>query len=337
MRLPRPLDPMVSIKAKLGVVVVGTVVVTVGLITASGLLGVQMRFSLPIGALLAVGFVQLLGHGITAPLREMAAASRAMARGDYHRRVYDRSRDEVGQLARAFNVMAADLAAVDEQRKHLVATVSHELRTPISALQAVLENMVDGVTAPDEDTLRTALTQTHRLGRLVTQLLDLSRLESGAVPLNRSRVDVGAWLADVVAQSAIGRDAPAVALTVTPTPAYATIDTDRLHQVVANLLDNAARHSSPDAAVTVAAAVTADAFRIAVSDDGPGIRPADRDRVFDAYTRLSPSSPDGGGSGLGLPIARWIVSLHGGTISILDTPTGCVVAVDLPQTPQEHS
>ena len=86
MRLPRPLDPLVSIKAKLGVVVVGTVVVTVALITLSGLAGVRLRYALPVGALAAVGVVQLLGHGITAPLREMAAAAAAMARGDYSRR-----------------------------------------------------------------------------------------------------------------------------------------------------------------------------------------------------------------------------------------------------------
>jgi signal transduction histidine kinase len=328
---------MVSFKAKLGVVVVGTVVVAVGLIVLSGLVGVQMRYSLPVGAVVAVGFVQLLGHGITAPLREMAAAARAMARGDYSRRVRAEGRDEVGELARAFNTMSADLAAVDEQRKHLVATVSHELRTPISALQALLENIVDGVTAADEATLRTALTQTQRLGRLVTQLLDLSRLESGAVPLTRTRVDVRSFLADVVAQSAVGRESTPVVVSVTPSGAYAEIDADRLHQVFANLLDNAARHSSVDAAVHISATVTAAALCVVVTDDGPGIAAPDRDRVFDAYTRLSPTARDGGGTGLGLAIARWIVGLHGGTISILDTPTGCSVAVELPHPTQEHS
>ena len=335
MRLPRPLDPMVSIKAKLGVVVVGTVVVTIGLIVLSGMVGVQLRYSLPVGAFVAVGFVQLLGHGITTPLREMAAAARAMARGDYSRRVSAASRDEVGELARAFNTMAADLAVVDEQRRQLVATVSHELRTPISALQALLENVIDGVSTADDATLRAALAQTQRLGRLVTQLLDLSRLESGAHPLAYSRVDARGFLQDVVAQSSVGGMGAGVVVSVSPDPAYVDVDTDRLHQVFANLLDNAARHSPAAVPVRIVARVDGDGLHVVVTDDGPGIPAADRARVFDAYTRLSGSARGGGGTGLGLAIARWIVTLHGGTISILDTDGGCSVAVDVPHHTQE--
>ena len=122
---------------------------------------------------------------MTSPLREMTAAARAMAQGDYSRRVRATSRDEVGQLAAAFNPMAEDLAAADRQRRELIANVSHELRTPITALQGVLENIVDGVAEADPDTLKTALAQTERLGRLVTELLDLSRLDAGVLPLAR--------------------------------------------------------------------------------------------------------------------------------------------------------
>ena len=120
---------------------------------------------------------------MTSPLREMAAAASAMARGDYGRRVRATSRDEVGELARAFNAMAAELGDADRMRRDLVANVSHELRTPIGALQALLENLADGVEPPDPAALRTALAQTERLGRLVAQLLDLSRLESGGLAL----------------------------------------------------------------------------------------------------------------------------------------------------------
>ena len=98
--------------------------------------------------------MQFLARGMTSPLREMAAAASAMARGDYGRRVRATSRDEVGELARAFNAMAAELADVDRMRRDLVANVSHELRTPIGALQALLENLVDGVEPPDPAALR---------------------------------------------------------------------------------------------------------------------------------------------------------------------------------------
>ena len=105
--------------------------------------------SLPVTVALALGVTQLLAVGMTSPLREMTAAARRMARGDYSGRVTATSSDEVGELARAFNRMAEDLAAVDRQRRELVANVSHELRTPLAALCAVLENLVDGVAEPD--------------------------------------------------------------------------------------------------------------------------------------------------------------------------------------------
>src|SRR4051795_10380416 len=179
----RPLDRLSSIKVKLGVVIVATVVGTVLVLWAGRKLGLPLLVRGSLGAALGLAMVQFLARGMTSPLREMAAAASAMAKGDYERRVRASSRDEVGELARAFNAMAAELAGVDRMRRDLVANVSHELRTPIGALQALLENLADGVEPPDPAALRTALAQTERLGRLVEQLLDLSRLEAGAVPL----------------------------------------------------------------------------------------------------------------------------------------------------------
>src|SRR5690606_27456097 len=124
----------------------------------------------------------------------------AMARGDYSRRVRATSRDEVGQLAAAFNQMAADLAAADQQRRDLIANVSHELRTPIAALHAVLENVVDGIAEPDPETMQTALVQTQRLGRLVAELLDLSRIDAGALTLDRELFELAPMLAEAVAE-----------------------------------------------------------------------------------------------------------------------------------------
>ena len=145
----RPLDRLPSIKVKLGVVIVATVFGTVGVLA----LGHRAGLSLPVRAALAaagaLALVQLLARGMTSPLREMASAATAMARGDYGRRVRATSRDEVGELARAFNAMAAELGDADRMRRDLVANVSHELRTPLGALQALLENLADGVEPPD--------------------------------------------------------------------------------------------------------------------------------------------------------------------------------------------
>src|SRR5262249_34897286 len=141
-------------------------------------LGASVVVSALAGMVVALVIVQLLARGMTRPLREMAAVSREMARGKHGALVAGGHRhDEVGELARASNPMGGALAEPARQRRDIVANVAHELRTPISALQAKLENVADGVEQADAETIETMLLQVQRLGRLVEQLLDLSRLE----------------------------------------------------------------------------------------------------------------------------------------------------------------
>ena len=135
----------------------------------------------------------------------MAAAARRMETGDYSTRVHTDSRDEVGQLAHAFNRMSGELETLERIRRELVANVSHELKTPIAAIRAHLENLLDGVEQPTPETLQVMLTQTERLGRLVEQLLDLSKLESGEVPLHREDVPVAPLVAQVVSEIDVAR------------------------------------------------------------------------------------------------------------------------------------
>jgi signal transduction histidine kinase len=328
----RPLDPLTSIKTKLGVVIVASVAVT----TAVHTLGLRAGLSLVVVAVasgaLSLLMVQFLAHGMTSPLREMVAAAKAMARGDYSRRVTATSRDEVGELARAFNAMASELAEVDRMRRDLIANVSHELRTPISALQAVLENLVDGVEPPNPVTFGTMLEQVERLGRLVGQLLDLSRLESGAVPLQRQPFGVGQVLEQAVRESRLHGHQVVLAVEVSPEDLTADGDPERVHQVVANLIENAVRHSPDDGRVTVAARGNSGWVTIEVSDEGPGIPPAEATRVFERFYRADAArSATQGGTGLGLAIARWIVDLHGGDIRVESIqPRGCKMVVELP-------
>jgi signal transduction histidine kinase len=274
-------------------------------------------------------FTQFLAHGMTSPLRQMTAAARAMARGDYSVRVRATSRDEIGQLATAFNQMSADLSAADQYRRGLIANVSHELRTPIAALRAVLENVVDGVAEPDPQTMRMALSQTERLGELVTNLLDLSRVEGGAIPLQISTFGVDEFLNDVIEHVTVGPGDARVAVRVTPHTLVAAADPARLRQVVVNLVNNAIRHSPQGGQVSVLACAAEPAgLRLEVSDHGPGIAPTERQRVFERFTRGATSE---GGTGLGLAIARWAVELHSGTIEVMDTQEGCRIAVVIPE------
>jgi signal transduction histidine kinase len=328
----QPLDQVRSVKVKLGLLVAASVLVA-ALVGALGSVGdVPLWLSIPVTVVLALGVTQLLAVGMTSPLREMTAAARAMARGDYSGRVTATSTDEVGELARAFNTMAQDLAAVDRQRRELIASVSHELRTPLAALCAVLENAVDGVGGNDPVALRTALEQAERLSALVSDLLDLARVDAGAVTLSSSRVEMRALLDRCVAEArATGRD---VSYDVQVTPAGMSVEADpqRLHQLVANLLDNASRHSPAGGRVAVIAVDQGALWRLEVVDEGPGIPAADRDRVFERFGTLD----DGGGTGLGLAIARWVTDLHHGAIRFIEPDPGqhgARVRVDLPRNP----
>jgi signal transduction histidine kinase len=330
-RLPRPLDPVRSIKVKIGTILLGSGAAS--MIWFYGWLGVFPWITAITAVVVGLATLQILAHGMTSPLREMTAAARAMAHGDYSRRVRATSRDEVGQLAEAFNQMAADLAAADRQRRELIANVSHELRTPITALQGLLENIVDGVAGADPEMMQTALTQTERLGRLVTELLDLSRVEAGVTPLVRTPIDVPTFLDDVVAEARVNAaGAGREVLFEIRTPAVVVPgDRERLHQVFANLLDNAARHSPPGGTVLVRAERRDNHLLLAVADDGDGIPPAERERVFERFTRGERSAS--GGTGLGLAIARWVVQLHRGTIAVVDPGRdrrGCHIHVTLP-------
>jgi signal transduction histidine kinase len=335
----RPLDPLPSIKIKLSALIVGAVGITVFVFWFFvRILGVWPSVSGIIAAIVALVLVRFVARGLTTPLREMAEATQAMARGDYSRRVTETSRDEIGGLARSFNRMATELAETDRVRRDLVANVSHELRTPLTALQATLENIIDGIATADPSTLQTMLAQVERLGRLVTQLLDLSRLEAGTVPLDRQDFAIEPVLAHAVREQKLHAPGVDIAMTVEDDDLAADGDPERVHQVVANLLENAVRHSPAGSGVEVRARRSANGVTIEVIDEGPGIPEQDADRVFERFYRADAArATSDGGAGLGLAIARWIVDLHGGEIHPeRREPHGCRMVVTLPGAHPTH-
>jgi signal transduction histidine kinase len=327
-----PLGGLRSLKLKLGIVIVAAIVVAVAATVFARDIGLSRKLGIAIAILLSLGIVQLLARGMTAPLREMAAAAGAMARGEHGQRVTVRGRDEVAQLAVAFNAMSAELEQTDRMRRELVANVSHELRTPLSALQATLENIDDGVQTADPETIRAMHAQVDRLGRMVGQLLDLSRMEAGTVPLDRRRFELAPLLERVRDEANLNGGA-AVEIEVETTAQALVVDADeeRIHQVLGNLIENAVRYSPPGGTIRMGASERGDTVRIEVADEGPGVPEDERERVFERFHSVD-ESRSGGGAGLGLAIASWIVELHGGTIVIEDTfPHGCRVVVELPQ------
>ncbi|MFJ8359262.1 ATP-binding protein [Streptomyces sp. NPDC093984] len=343
-----------SIKTKLGALVVISVFITTGLLMIAVRTATELRFITVFSMIATLLITQFVAHSLTAPLDEMNAVARSISHGDYSRRVRDNRRDEMGDLAQTINLMADELEAQDRQRKELVANVSHELRTPIAGLRAVLENIVDGVTEADPETMRTALKQTERLGRLVETLLDLSRLDNGVVPLKKRRFEVWPYLSGVLKEAQMVSSARAgiasgsgshtrtdvhLHLDVSPPELTAHADPERIHQVVANLIDNAVKHSPPHGRVTVKArrGPAPDSLELEVLDEGPGIPQSEWHRVFERFNRGAVNRPHGpgsdGGTGLGLAIARWAVDLHGGRIGVAESPRGCRIQVTLPGEP----
>lgn len=278
-----------SIKTKLGALVVISVLITTGLSMIAVHTKTELRFITVFSMIATLLITQFVAHSLTAPLDEMNAVARSISHGDYTRRVRDDRRDELGDLALTINLMADELEAQDRQRKELVANVSHELRTPIAGLRAVLENVVDGVSAADPETMRTALKQTERLGRLVETLLDLSRLDNGVVPLRQRRFEVWPYLSGVLKEANMVSSARAgiasgsgshtrtdvhLHLDVSPPELTAHADPERIHQVVANLIDNAVKHSPPHGRVTVKArrGDHPESLALEILDEGPAFR-----------------------------------------------------------------
>jgi signal transduction histidine kinase len=306
-----PLARIPSLKIKLGLVIAVAIVVTLATMLVAAHLGYAARWGALVAFVLSILSVQVVARGTTSPLRAMARAAGAIARGDHGQRVQTTSRDEVGQLAVAFNTMAAELETLDRARRDFVADAAHELRTPITALRASLENAVDGIEPAD---LPALLAQVERLGRLADQLLDLSALEAGGpAALRRRTFPVGELSPDFV-----------------PADLPLRGDPDRLRQVVGNLVENARRHAPGAEVLLRASAAAGGRVRLEVEDRGPGIAPADAHRIFDRFSRADAARTTAG-AGLGLAIARSIVELHGGTIRAEPAqPRGTRMVIDLP-------
>ena len=340
----RPLDPVRSIKAKLGLLVFAS-------ITASALLiyfclvvfGWRARYGLTVSVLVGLAVTQFLAHGMTSPLRQMTAAARQMAVGRPPGPVSTTSRDEVGDLARAFTAMAGDLASADAQRRDLMANVAHELRTPLAAVRAQLENLVDGVRPADEAALGEVLDQVENLSGLLDDLLGLARAEAGVTPLARRLVVLREVVDAVVAD--VGAARPDVRIVVEMSESLAVeVDPSRMRPAITNLVDNATRHAGDHGTVLVRARLDqAGALLLEVVDDGPGIAEQDRTQVFERFRRGAvPATAESvgdsghqtatptGGTGLGLAIARWAVELHGGRIEVAPSEAGCHIRVAVP-------
>ena len=285
-----------------------------------------------VGAVFLVFFIFFGARGagrIARPIGELIEAAEHVERGDYTTRLRARGPREVRKLANAFNAMSARLEGSENERRRLLADVTHELRTPLTVIQGNIEALIDGVRPMDEAHLRAILEDTHVLARLIDDLRTISVAEAGALALHREATDVGALARDTIGSFGSMADAAGVALRADVSgDTAASVDPIRAREVVTNIVANALRYTPRGGSVTVTVTPWPEHLTVSVRDTGPGIAPDVLPHVFDRFTR-SPESP---GAGLGLAIAKSLVTAHGGTIDARSAPgQGTEIRFTLPR------
>jgi two-component system sensor histidine kinase BaeS len=267
-------------------------------------------------AALAVSWV--VARRIARPVSRLADSAGRVAAGDYHTRVpVPQVDDELAQVTRSFNRMAAALEDTETIRRRLLVDLAHELRTPLATLEGYIEGLDDGVVAAEPATWHTLADALARLRRLVDDLAVVSRAEEHPFDLDLHQVRPDELLRQAVAaaQPTAQRRGVHLHSHIAGRPAAVLVDIDRIGEALHNLLDNAIRHTAPGGDVTVATDVDGGWVELVVADSGEGIDATDLPHVFERFYRADAARSDhDGGSGIGLTIVAAIVRAHGGTV-----------------------
>jgi two-component system sensor histidine kinase BaeS len=269
-------------------------------------------------ALVAVLISFVLSRSILHPLRDMMQASQRIAEGHYNERVKAGSADELGQLANRFNQMAEKLYQVESMRRQLIGDVSHELRTPLTAIKGSMEGLMDGVLPATDETYQQIHQEADRLNRLVDDLQELSRVEAGAYELDLRPMNLAPLLETLAKRFRQPFEAKRVRLDLNLPADLPTVlaDEHRILQVLTNLTGNALMYTPEGGIVTIHVTHEHKMVQVTVRDTGAGIAPEHLSHLFDRFYRVdkSRSRAAGGGSGIGLTIAKYLVEAHGGKI-----------------------
>ena len=269
-------------------------------------------------------------RAIAERVRRLERAAERVAAGDFSTPIPVDSDDELGQLARAFDVMQRQVAQLDRARKQFIATASHELRTPLFSLSGFVELLTDEEL--DEETRKRFLAQlrvqVERLQKLAIDLLDLSKLEAGSLELRAEPTDVGALARDIAMEftPALGTHDSHLEVRLAREGLQAVCDRERVAQIIRILVDNALTHTPSGTGIVVSARRADGEVVLAVSDDGPGIADGEIARIFEPFY----TSDDARGSGLGLAIARELAEHMNGRLDVEAQPHGTTFTLELP-------
>ncbi len=264
--------------------------------------------------------VYYVSYRLTKPLTLMSEAAGCMAKGDFSRRIPVTTDDEVGELAIAFNNMTDSLVKLESTRRSFVANVSHELKTPMTTIGGFIDGIIDG-TIPQEkqnEYLRIVSDEVKRLSRLIQSMLSLSKLESGEMKINLSQFDISAMLIDIVIAQQQRIESKNINITGLDSlnQNIVTADSDLIHQVVYNLLDNAIKFTADGGEITFN--IYADSnIHFIIRNYGIGIDDKDLPHIFDRFYKTDRSrSAIKESTGLGLYIAKTIIDIHKGKITV---------------------
>jgi signal transduction histidine kinase len=256
---------------------------------------------------------------VAGPLRRTAAAANAIAGGEYDHLAPIEGPQEVQELGRAFNAMAQQVQRTQQTQRDFLANVSHELKTPLTSIQGYAQAILDGAAAQPGYAAGVIYEEAARMHRLVEDLLDLARIESGQTPFRREHVLLSDLLKSVMEHLSLRASDNNVRLmhsfnSVRPI----TGDNDRLAQVFTNLIDNAITHTPSGGEVRVSAKSVPGGIEVAITDSGKGIPADDLSRIFERFYQVDKSRSRGGhpGTGLGLTISKEIIEVHGGRIAV---------------------
>jgi two-component system sensor histidine kinase BaeS len=285
--------------------------------------------------LLAALLSLLLAKRLVRPLEILALATHQLAKGSFTIRVPVTSHDELGQLAADFNALALSLEKSEDTRRQWVADISHELRTPLAILRGEIEALQDGVRQPGRETVNSLHGEVLRLGRLVDDLYQLSLSDVGALTYKKTELDVAEVLNGTVTHYRPEFLSKRISLeSAVPerctTPLFG--DRERLHQLFANLLDNALKYTDTGGILQIRLQCSSDCIFITLSDSAPGVAPTELNHLFERLYRVESSRNRAtGGAGLGLAICKNIVEAHNGMITAQPSPLGGVtIHIELP-------
>ena len=309
-------------------------VIVVAIALIAGLLGALLLFT---GLIVAM----------RRPLEELVAGAGRLAAGDRTTRVEVGGVSETAALGKAFNEMAAELELeaserdqLDRMKDEFVLTASHELRSPLTSVQGFAELLMmerDSLTPRQVETVEIILDNCRHLVRLLNDLLDLARSDAGRLTIRPKPTRIGPLIEDVVRTMRAQTDAAGQTLTerIDPDLPLVEVEPDRIRQILVNLVTNAHEYSPKGATIEVSARVADADMRIDVIDNGPGIPPAQAERIFERFVRGDAGlTQQVGGTGLGLAISKSLVELHGGTIAVdSEVGRGSTFSVRLPLAP----